>query len=324
MMRLRPVIVTLLFVVSLSNKVPAGAQFPPLAVAPFDGPAAELHQQTWAKHLKVDVEINNSLGMKLRLIPAGEFQMGSSESEEERISDEQQHTVRITKAFYLGKYEVTQGEWKAVMGSEPWKGQQFGKEGAEFPATSVSWEAAADFCQKLSKKEGKEYRLPTEAEWEYACRGGKATRFHFGDDETVFGGYAWYDKNALDINEQYAHPVGQKKKNPFGLYDMHGNVWEWSSDWYAEKYYASSPTNDPQGSETKVQKAILSRTYIFGARECKCIVASHTLDFERSGGASLSGQLTHCDENVVVIVGLPRWARLGCPQSNFQLSRKHI
>jgi len=249
-MRLRPVIVTLLFVVSLSNKVPAGAQFPPLAVAPFDGPAAELHQQTWAKHLKVDVEIKNSLGMKLRLIPAGEFQMGSSESEEERISDEQQHTVRITKAFYLGKYEVTQGEWKAVMGSEPWKGQQFGKEGAEFPATSVSWEAAADFCQKLSKKEGKEYRLPTEAEWEYACRGGKATRFHFGDDETVFGGYAWYDKNALDINEQYAHPVGQKKKNPFGLYDMHGNVWEWSSDWYAEKYYASSPTNDPQGSET--------------------------------------------------------------------------
>jgi len=250
MMRLRSVIVTLLFVVSLSNKVPAGAQFPPLAVAPFDGPAAELHQQTWAKHLKVDVEIKNSLGMKLRLIPAGEFQMGSSESEEERISDEQQHTVRITKAFYLGKYEVTQGEWKAVMGSEPWKGQQFGKEGADFPATSVSWEAAADFCQKLSKKEGKEYRLPTEAEWEYACRGGKATRFHFGDDETVFGGYAWYDKNALDINEQYAHPVGQKKKNPFGLYDMHGNVWEWSSDWYAEKYYASSPTNDPQGSET--------------------------------------------------------------------------
>lgn len=196
-------------------------------------------------------EVTNSIGVKLVLIPAGEFQMGSPESDKDAEENEKpRHRVKISKPFYLGKYEVTQGEWKAVMKTEPWKGKKHVKEGDDYPATYIGWKETVEFCQKLSQKEGKTYRLPTEAEWEYACRGGKPTQYHFGHDESDLGKFAWYggilgNGNAKD--EQYAHRVGQKKSNPFGLYDMNGNVWEWCSDWYNAKYYANSPTDNPQG-----------------------------------------------------------------------------
>jgi sulfatase modifying factor 1 len=144
--------------------------------------------------------------------------------------------------------EVTQGQWKAVMGTEPWKGEDYVKEGPDYPASYVSWDDAVAYCKKLSEKESKTYRLPTEAEWEYACRAGTKTAWSFGNDEKVIGDYAWYDKNAAEIvSEQYAHQVGLKKPNGFGLYDMHGNVYEWCHDYYEEDYYKQSPAKDPTG-----------------------------------------------------------------------------
>ena len=190
---------------------------------------------------------NTMLDMTFNMIPAGTFLMGSPESEADREDDETQHKVTISKAFYMQTTEVTQGQWKSVMGTEPWKGEDYVKEGPNYAASYVSWDEAVAYCEKLSEKEGKTYRLPTEAEWEYACRAGTETAWSFGDDEKVLGDYAWYDENADDIGEKYAHQVGLKKPNAFGLYDMHGNVYEWCHDYYEEDYYKQSPEKDPTG-----------------------------------------------------------------------------
>ena len=223
---------------------------PRFAVAPFDEAQARRHQEAWADHLGLDVEITNSIGMRLVLIPPGEFMMGSPESEEHRDNDEHQHRVRITRPFYLGVTEVAQGQWEAVMGTRPWSGKPYVKEGLDYAAGCVSWEDAQAFCESLSKKEDATYRLPTEAEWEYACRAGTTMVYHFGDDTLRLGEYAWFRDNASAEDERYAHSVGQKKANRFALYDMHGNVWESCADWYDSDYYAGSPTDDPSGAET--------------------------------------------------------------------------
>jgi formylglycine-generating enzyme required for sulfatase activity len=178
----------------------------------------------------------NSIGMEFVLIPAGTFQMGSNDGEDD---EKPVHSVTISKPFYLGKYEVTQREWKAVMGSNPsyYKGDNR-------PVERVSWDDVQEFIKKLNAKEGGDkYRLPTEAEWEYACRAGSTTRWYFGDNENQLGDYAWYKANSGNETK----PVGQKKPNAFGLYDMHGNVWEWCQDWYSKDYYGSSPKTDPTG-----------------------------------------------------------------------------
>ncbi|WP_197454779.1 SUMF1/EgtB/PvdO family nonheme iron enzyme [Stieleria varia] len=192
--------------------------------------------------------ITNSIGMRLNLIPAGTFLMGSPATEQDRQDDETQHRVTLTKDFYLGTTEVTQGQWESVMGTTPWKGQRYVKEGSNVAATYVSWEDAVEFCKKLSAKEGKTYRLPTEAEWEYACRGGTTTAYGFGDDPTGLSEYGWFDGNAWDVEQKFAHEVGLKRANAFGLYDMHGNVWEWCSDWKAD--YPAGSVTDPQGPST--------------------------------------------------------------------------
>jgi sulfatase modifying factor 1 len=189
--------------------------------------------------------ITNTIGMKFNKIPAGTFLMGSPETEKGRFGEEHQHTVMISRAFYMQTTEVTQSQWKSVMGTEPWKGKPTVKEGPNNAATYVSWNDAVAYCKKLSEKEGKTYRLPTEAEWEYACRAGTETRWSFGDDENKLGDYAWYRENAGGIGEQYAHQVGLKPPNAFGLYDMHGNVFEWCHDYYALHYYKQSPPKDP-------------------------------------------------------------------------------
>jgi sulfatase modifying factor 1 len=194
--------------------------------------------------------ITNTLGMKFNKIPAGTFLMGSPQTEKGRFGDETQHKVTISKAFYMQTTEVTQGQWKAVMGTEPWKGEFPVKEGPSYAASYVSWNDAVAYCEKLSDKEGKQYRLPTEAEWEYACRAGTETRWSFGDDEASLGDYAWYDKNAWDIDEMYPHQVGLKKPNTFGLQDMHGNVWEWCHDYHGKDYYKESSEKDPTGPVT--------------------------------------------------------------------------
>ena len=214
-------------------------------------------------------EVTNSIGMKLKLMPAGEFLMGSPETEENRDDDEHQHRVRITKPFYLGVTEVTQGQWEAVMGTRPWSGETYVKEGSDYAASYVSWEDAVEFCKKLSSKEGTTYRLPTEAEWEYACRGGTTTVYHFGDDASRLGDYAWFDDNAHDVDEKYAHRVAQKKANPYGLHDMHGNLWEWCADWYDSDYYENSPTDDPAGPTTGSSRVLRGGGWYDYPRGCR-------------------------------------------------------
>ena len=191
--------------------------------------------------------ITNTIGMTFNKIPAGTFLMGSPETEKDREFREHQHKVTISKAFYMQTTEVTQGQWKTVMGTEPWKASDRDKEGANYPATCVCWKDAVAYCEKLSEKEGKTYRLPTEAEWEYACRAGTKTTWCFGNDENKLGDYAWYGENTRAIGEGYAHQVELTIPNAFGLYDMHGNVWEWCHDYYGKGYYKPSPATDPQG-----------------------------------------------------------------------------
>jgi formylglycine-generating enzyme required for sulfatase activity len=181
--------------------------------------------------------ISNSIGMKLAWIPPGTFQMGSNDSD--RDDEKPIHTVKITKGFYMGVYEVTQEQYQKVMGTNP---SYF--KGSNLPVEFVTWNDVVEFCKNLSQKEGKTYRLPTEAEWEYACRAGTTTKFSFGDDESQLGDYAWYDENSGDKT----HSVGEKKPNAWGLYDMHGNVWEWCQDWYGS--YRSGSITDPPGSQT--------------------------------------------------------------------------
>jgi formylglycine-generating enzyme required for sulfatase activity len=176
------------------------------------------------------------IGMKLRLIPAGEFLTGSPESEEGG-DDEQQHPAQITKPFYLQTTEVTQGQWKSVMDTEPWSDKKFVKKGTNYPATYVTWDDAQEFCRRLSEIERVTYRLPREAEWEYACRAGTTTVYYFGDDGSLLGDYAWSASNASNSGGKHAHEVGQKTPNAFGLYDTLGNVSEWCQDGH-EVYYA--------------------------------------------------------------------------------------
>lgn len=194
--------------------------------------------------------ITNSIGMKLKLIPAGEFLMGSPADEPDRDDAESpRHKVRMTQPYYMGVTEVTQGQWTAVMDTEPWVGE-FGlrdnvKEGENYPATGMDWDDAVEYCEELSALEGRQYRLPTEAEWEYACRGGTTTAYSFGADISELKNYAWFRDNTVSVGEEYAHEVGAKLPNPFGLYDMHGNVCEWCSDRLGR--YSPGAVKDPVG-----------------------------------------------------------------------------
>lgn len=189
---------------------------------------------------------DNGLEMKLVWCPAGTFTMGSPKSEKDRDKDEDQVQVTLTAGFWLGKYEVTQGEWERVMGTTPWKGEDYVKEGPRYAASDISWDDAMEFVKTLTAQErqagrlpaGWEYTLPTEAQWEYACRAGSKTAFSFGDTETQLSDYAWWGGIVGKGNaekERYAHEVGGKKANAWGLHDLHGNVYEWCADGYAEK-----------------------------------------------------------------------------------------
>jgi len=179
----------------------------------------------------------SSIGMEFVKIPAGEFMMGSPSDEEGREDYEGPvHKVMIEESYYLGKFEVTQEQWREVMGNNP---SYF--TGDDRPVEKVSWDDVQEFIEKLNEMEGtNKYRLPSEAEWEYACRAGTTTRYSFGDDISRLKDYAWYDE---DVNSGSTHPVGQKKPNPWGLYDMHGNVWEWVQDKHHDNNYDGAPSD---------------------------------------------------------------------------------
>ena len=191
----------------------------------------------------------NDASMEFVWVPAGTFMMGSPSSEAGRNYDEDPvHGVTISKGFYLGKYEVTQGQWESVMGTTPWRGMDNVRSSSSYPAVYVSWDAAQEFISRLNSAAGSElYRLPSEAEWEYACRAGTTTRWSFGDDESLLTHYAWYNAS---VGEAYGHRVGTKRPNAWGLYDMHGNVYEWVEDWYNRDYYIRSSLVDPSGPAT--------------------------------------------------------------------------
>ena len=199
-----------------------------------------------------DKGLTNSIAMKLTLIPAGKFMMGSPAVEVERDAEELQHEVAITKPFYMGVYEVTQGQWEKITDKNP----SFFKLGTDFPVDQVRLTEAQEFCRRLSaladeKKAGRVYRLPTEAEWEYACRAGTTTVFHPGNTLSAnlanFNGQHPYGDVPKGSRLQKTAKVGSYAPNAWGLYDMHGNVAEWCSDWYDPDFYKNSPKENPQG-----------------------------------------------------------------------------
>jgi len=261
---------------------PKPGQAPPLAVAPFDATQARGHQQAWADYLGVPVEREVRLPggeeLTLMLIPPGEFLMGSTAEEQAKFLEEAkpaknqmaidqvrsegpQHRVRITRPFYLGKYEVSQVQWQAMMGSNPSKF----KDNPSHPVVQVSWDDIQPFLTKLNEgalAEEMKFALPTEAQWEYACRAGTTTFWHSGDSEAALQEHGWFKANSGGKT----HPVGQLRPNAFGLYDMYGNVWEWCADWFAANYYAKAPADDPSGGPTGSDRVSRGGSWSYSAR----------------------------------------------------------
>ena len=215
--------------------------------------------------------LTNSQGMSFASIAPGQFQMGSPASEIDRFNDETQHEVTLTKGFLLGVREVTQNQYEAVMGKNP----SFFK-GATLPVETVSYLEAVSFCQRLSdlpveKAAGRKYRLPTEAEWEYACRAGTNTPFPFGNElngaqANCNGGYPFGTTRKGPFLEKPS-PTGSYQTNAWGLYDMQGNVWEWCSDWYGA--FPEAAAKDPQGSPAGPGRVMRGGSWINWARNCR-------------------------------------------------------
>ncbi len=234
----------------------------------------------------LEPEITNSIGMKLKLIPKGKFRMGSPATEQGRDlygkGNEEEHDVEITKPFYMGVYEVTQAQYREVMGKNPsyFSAERGGKEKVagldtgEFPVEQVSWEDAVEFCKRLSaltkeQKAERVYHLPTEAEWEYTCRGGPVSSpapFHFlkpssslSFGQANFGAENPYGGGTKGKGLSRTCRVGSYEPNRLGLYDMHGNAWEWCQDWYDKDYYRNSPIEDPQGPKSSSENCRVLR-----------------------------------------------------------------
>ncbi|MGB2614610.1 MAG: SUMF1/EgtB/PvdO family nonheme iron enzyme [Phycisphaerae bacterium] len=224
-----------------------------------EGTQAEPYTKTgWAKEI-----VHEATGIELVFIPVGEFLMGSPASEAQRNDDETQHRVIISRPFYLGKYEVTQGEWQRVMGSNPsnFKGSD------RLPVEQVSW----DDCQAFLRKAGGGLRLPTEAEWEYACRAGTTTPFHTGatisPSEANYNGNYIYGGVAKGAFRQKTTEVGSFRPNAWGLFDMHGNVWEWCADWYGD--YLGGAVTDPMGPASGTGRVLRGGSWFGRPRGCR-------------------------------------------------------
>jgi uncharacterized protein (TIGR02996 family) len=204
------------------------------------------------------VALAKGVDMTFAWIPPGTFLMGSPPSEQNRYKNESQHKVTLTKGFYLGVHEVTQAQWQAMIGDNT----SFFK-GDNLPVETVSWEDCQAFCEKLSQLDGKHYGLPTEAEWEYACRAGTTTAYFFGDDPSHLGDYGWFYDNA----ERKTHDVGTKIPNAWGLFDMHGNVWEWCQDWYGP--HGKKHLRDPQGSNNEEARVVRGGSWYGLMEDCR-------------------------------------------------------
>ncbi|MDR1657478.1 MAG: formylglycine-generating enzyme family protein [Deltaproteobacteria bacterium] len=220
--------------------------------------------------------IKTSLGMILVKIPAGSFVMGAGEGFSGDADYERPaHQVIISKPFWLGVYEVTQDQWSQVMGTSPAEP----KRAFSSPVNNVSWDDASLFVTKLSQSDGRAYRLPTEAEWEYAARAGSDTAYHFGSDPELLSNYGWC---AESFSKGQVHQVGQKKPNGFGLYDMHGNVAEWVADWFSEDYYAQKVKTDPQGPPSGTEKLLRGGAWSSDPKVCQSAWRDTNLPMVRS------------------------------------------
>jgi formylglycine-generating enzyme required for sulfatase activity len=182
----------------------------------------------------------SSSGMSFSLILPGAFVMGSASGEE---NEQPPHQVVIGRPFHIGTYVVTQRDWRELMGTEPWKGYPHVREGDRYPAVNVSWYDVQSYLSLMNERDpDSSYFLPTEEEWEYAARAGADTEFSFGDDERDLRFFGWY-RDITQGREEYVHEVGEKRPNPWGLYDIHGNVKEWTDDWYYGSYSAQPKLN---------------------------------------------------------------------------------
>ncbi len=205
---------------------------------------------------------SNTLNMEFIRVPPGTFLMGSTENQEGSTKERPRHEVHISKPFYLGKYEITQEQWLAVMG---------GVNPSNFlsptrPVDEVSWHDVQLFIKRLNAREDhSSYRLPTEAEWEYAARAGSEAVYCYGDDPEGLAGFSWYETNSA----KKTHPVGMLQPNDWGFHDMYGNVTEWVQDRYNKEYYASSPKHDPTGPATGKKRVVRGGSWINQASSCR-------------------------------------------------------
>ena len=217
----------------------------------------------------------NSIGMDLILIPAGKFTMGGDPIAEQADENETpKHTVVFEKPFYLGKFQVTQFQWSMVMETDPSKFKA-----PDRPVETVSHNDAMEFIKRMNEMEGEQsYRLPTEAQWEYASRAGSESAYCFGSAIGKLGEYAWYKGNSGGKT----HPVGLLSPNEWGLYDMHGNVHAWCADWFERNYYANRAVKDPQGPEKGLARALRGGDWGSEDWYCRCAIRSLSSPDRRS------------------------------------------
>jgi uncharacterized protein (TIGR02996 family) len=231
--------------------------------------------------------LRNSIGMELVLLPAGSFWMGSPENERRRYGDESpRHEVEITRPFYLGIHLVTQGQYQRVMRVNPSAFAPTGRRAEQvaeldhsvLPVDSVTWLDAVEFCCRLSalpaeKRAKRQYRLPTEAEWEYACRGGASSTAPYSFGSRLRLADANYDpRRGGSGRSRHPTPVGSYPPNAFGLYDMHGNLWEWCHDWLNDDYYAQSPRQDPPGPDHGTLRVLRGGSWFYIASSCRSAI----------------------------------------------------
>jgi formylglycine-generating enzyme required for sulfatase activity len=200
-------------------------------------------QLRWATHHSIPTELVNAMGMRFVWIPPGRFRMGSPPEEAGRRNTEALHPVTLTSGYYLGVTPVTQAQWQSIMGA--YEGRFRGN---DHPAEACSWDRANELCARLQRTDGRPYRLPTEAEWEYACRAGTSTPYHSGTEEQSLAAAGWYSGNSRGATQ----PVGQLLPNAWGVFDMHGNVWEWCWDWYVEHPEGGAGPRGPARGEARV------------------------------------------------------------------------
>ncbi len=212
-------------------------------------------------------KLPNPIEPQMVLINGGTFSMGCVSNSKKCSDDEKPvHTVTVD-SFLMGQYEVTFDEWDACVAANGCSHypEDNKTERGQRAVNKVSWNDAQQYIQWLNQKTAKNYRLPTEAEWEYAARAGTKTAYSWGNNQSIAGDYAWYDKNTYYISEKYTHLVGRKKPNPWGLYDMHGNVWEWCLDWYNQTEYSNSPKNNPMGPSSGRYRVYRGGSWNFSA-----------------------------------------------------------